>query len=831
MNQNQLRFKLALLTVMVIFSLSSIAQINEGGIPLSFSHNNLPEKFNHLELQKPNLENLIIEDQINEESAYPDPERMAVSIPVNKDIKKAGTMQNLADGSCIWRLKIEVPDALALGVYYSNLYLPEGSRLFLYNENKTQVIGAFSAANNHESGLFATEFIQGDKVTLEYIEPAGNNEEASIFISEVAYAYRYINFEDYGREVNISLPCMINVACEEGDGWEDQSRGVARISIKIGYYYYWCSGSLINTTENDRTPYFLTAEHCGEGASASDRNQWIFYFNYQASTCGGNYGPSSNSVTGCTLKAKDPLTTGFDGPDFELIKLNSTPPISYNVYYNGWNRTNVPADSGVCLHHPAGDIKKVSTYHYMISSTWWNGTPSHWRVIWSETANGLSIMEGGSSGSAIFDQDGLIMGDLSGGYTTNTCENPSPAWYGKIWYSWDQAGSIPAERLKDWLDPINTGVNKQPGLSSQILPPIVNFTVDTTYILQGETVYFTDLTTGNPALEWDWSFPGGTPNQSDVQNPIVTYNQYGTFDVSLTVTNADGTQTEIKSDYMTIEQVLAPEAEFSASAVEIIEGDMIDFTDLTINEPTAWAWQFEGATPDTSNEQNPASVEYLIPGVYDVTLTATNNGGTSSEFKDDYIIVNTGIPPVSDFYADVTQIMLGDTVNFFDLSAGNPTQWTWTFYGGEPGASGMQNPTGIIYNTEGMFDVKLRTKNAFGNNTITKEQYIMVGNVGVRDINLHKGVMIYPNPSQGVVNVKLLEGKDAWGHGGREAGKQGSMVEVSVINSLGKEIRSFDHDPSDPLMVIDLSNESNGIYFVRLTSGNRTVRKKVSILK
>jgi len=823
MNQYQFRVKFTFLALLAILGFSSFAQISEGGLPVSFINSTLGERFNQLELQGPDIENLMIEDQLNAESKYPGPERMAISVPVNTDIKSSGTLEELADGSKVWRLKISVQGALAIGVYYTNFFIPEGSKLYLYNEDKTQLIGAFTSSNNHESGLFATEFIQGDKVTLEYIEQAGTTEKASIFISEVAYAYRFIDFSFDGREINLSLPCMINFACEEGDGWEDQSQGVARISIKIGFYYYWCSGSLINNTSNDRTPYFLTAEHCGEGASAGDRNQWIFYFNYQSSTCAGNYGPSSNTVSGCQLKSKDPIT-GFDGSDFELEKLNSTPPSSYNVYYNGWNRTNVPADSGVCLHHPAGDIKKVSTFNTpMISSTWWNGTPSHWRVAWAETENGLSIMEGGSSGSPIFDQDGLIMGDLSGGYISNSCDNPSPAWFGKVWYSWDQMGTTPSTRLEDWLDPLETGVTKQQGISSQILPPVVDFTVDTTYILQSTTVQFTDLTTGNPASSWEWSFPGGTPNASDVQNPMVTYNEYGVFDVTLTVENPDGTDTEIKAGYMTVEQVLAPEADFSASAVEITEGDMVDFTDMTINEPTAWAWSFEGAQPDTSNEQNPDSVEYMVPGVYDVTLSATNNGGSSTEFKEGFITVNQGLPPVSDFYADVTEIMEGGSVNFFDLSAGDPTQWTWTFYGATPETSSQQNPTDIVYPTEGIYDVKLRTKNSFGNNTLIKEGYIAVGNVSVKDLNRNNGLMVYPNPSQGVVNVRLPEGIDAWG--------QRSMVEISVINSLGNVIRSFDHDPANAVLVIDFNNEPDGLYVISVSSGNRSVQKKISLIR
>ena len=129
-------------------------------------------------------------------------------------------------------------------------------------------------------------------------------------------------FKTTDVSIDHSLPCMINVACEEGDGWENQVQGIARMSIKIGWSYYWCSGSLINNTNNNRVPYLLTAEHCGEGATSADLNQWIFYFNYQSSTCSGNYGPQQYTVTGCTLKAKDPIA-GFAGSDFELMQLNT----------------------------------------------------------------------------------------------------------------------------------------------------------------------------------------------------------------------------------------------------------------------------------------------------------------------------------------------------------------------------------------------------------------------------------------------------------------------------------------------------------------------------
>ena len=166
--------------------------------------------------------------------------------------------------------------------------------------------------------------------------------------------------------------------------------------------------------------------------------------------------------------------------------------------------------------------------------------------------------------------------------------------------------------------------------------------------------------------------------------PLSFITDFGTFDVTLTVQNPDGSDTETKSAYMTVDQVLTPNADFLASQVVVTEGAMIDFTDLSTNTPVEWTWAFAGATPTTSTEQNPDSIAYNVPGVYNVTLTASNNGGSDTESKENYITVNAGLPPVSDFYASATEIVVGDAVNFFDLTTGDPTQWTWTFDGATP---------------------------------------------------------------------------------------------------------------------------------------------------
>ena len=455
-------------------SVSVTGQISQGGLPRSFE-TALQGGYEEVILASPDVDKLLEEDFENASQGIP--YRNGVSIIVDRSVDNSGTWQTLEDGTKVWRLKLTSSGARGLAVYYDQFWLPAGGELFLYNEYKDQVIGAFTEFNNSENSLFATEYVQGESVTLEYNAPSWVLEDPVINISEVAYGYKGVSFlfgDNYSEDFGDSWWCHINVNCSpEGDNWQDEKRGAARILIKIGYSYYWCSGSLVNNTSNDGTPFFLTAAHCGEGASTYDMNQWIFYFNYEASGCSNpGSSPSYNSLTGATFKANDP-TSGSGGSDFLLVLLNSTPPLYYNPYYNGWNRSNSGSPNGVSIHHPAGDIKKISTYlTSAISSTSWNGLPSHWRVSWSYTTNGRGVVEGGSSGSPLFDNNGRIAGTLTGGYTYNSCSNPSPAFYGKFWYHWDQNGSATNRRLKDWLDPGNTGATYLDGYDpNQAFPP------------------------------------------------------------------------------------------------------------------------------------------------------------------------------------------------------------------------------------------------------------------------------------------------------------------------------------------------------------------------
>jgi PKD repeat protein len=137
-----------------------------------------------------------------------------------------------------------------------------------------------------------------------------------------------------------------------------------------------------------------------------------------------------------------------------------------------------------------------------------------------------------------------------------------------------------------------------------------------------------------------WTFNGGNPSTSTMRNPTVTYNTEGRFDVSYTVSNPQGSDTETKAGYITVVPYQPPPvADFTASSVSITDGKQVTFTDKSTNAPTSWSWSFPGGTPSHSNQQNP-TVTYNTMGIYDVILRVSNPGGDSRKTKNDYIQVS-----------------------------------------------------------------------------------------------------------------------------------------------------------------------------------------------
>ena len=266
-------------------------------------------------------------------------------------------------------------------------------------------------------------------------------------------------------------------------------------------------------------------------------------------------------------------------------------------------------------------------------------------------------------------------------------------------------------------------------VTTPVLAPVVDFTSDAQTILENEEISFYDNSSNTPT-SWSWVFEGGTPATSTSKNPTVSYSTEGNYGVTLTVSNAGGTDSITMQNFVTVNRpVVLPVANFTSSTTSVETGESVTFTDISENNPYAWLWEFEGGTPGSSNQQYPPNVTYNTPGNYQVKLTVTNNDGSDTKTLANFIEVieqpDVVITPVADFSVSSVEIEVGDLVAFTDQSTNAPTSWAWTFEGGDPETSSEQNPT-VTYNTAGEFSVSLTATNASGSNTKSATQIIHV---------------------------------------------------------------------------------------------------------
>jgi len=465
--------------VLLTFAGSLIAQVSEGGLPTSFGlHATTVKTAQIIELQKPNVPQLIQEDAVNDQlgRSY----RVGQLIQTNLSPMNSGSWTTLPDGSKLWQLVIHADAALALGLYFAEeVELPAGSKLFAFNKNKKHVLGAYTS---YTPRFQALQMVEGDFLTLEYHTPAHVITMPKININEVTYFYRGVSdfVNDFKDEVlnTRAQSCQVDVACvPESNGWAEQIRSVVHFTFTQGGGTFVCSASTINNTANDCKPFILTAWHCGERSAGSNINSWVWYWNYQKTSCQ----PNSNStnpnkgtqtMTGGTVRASSgsgtlnnpPGANQVAGSDFYLVELNAAIPVSYNPYFAGWDRNNTAASSGVGIHHPNGSAKKISTFTSALTNTSFNGGGNghFWRVTWASTTNGHGVTEGGSSGSPIFNQNKRIVGQLTGGSSACNATN-QPDVYGKLRSNWDLNGTNNNAQLRPWLDPTNSGVTTLDG--------------------------------------------------------------------------------------------------------------------------------------------------------------------------------------------------------------------------------------------------------------------------------------------------------------------------------------------------------------------------------
>ena len=218
----------------------------------------------------------------------------------------------------------------------------------------------------------------------------------------------------------------------------------------------------------------------------------------------------------------------------------------------------------------------------------------------------------------------------------------------------------------------------------QIAPPplTAQFTGSPTTICTGGSVTFTDQSISGPTA-WTWSFPGGTPSSFAGQNPPpVTYAAPGTYDVTLTVTNGTGSDSEVKTGYITVKSVVA---DFTGTPLTVVQGNTVTFTDNSSCGPLTWNWSFPGGSPSSYSGQTPPPVAYSTVGTYNVSLTVTNASGSDVKTRTGYVQV---VAPVFNMTNGTVTTCTGDFYDSGGPSASyqNSETYILTFYPSTPGA-------------------------------------------------------------------------------------------------------------------------------------------------
>ncbi len=312
--------------------------------------------------------------------------------------------------------------------------------------------GPVTSKVNTEKGHFLTDLIKGDKVTIYLFEPSNKRNESQLTIKRVVHAYENM-FSDmaYGQ-IGSSGNCNNNVACFPA--WSKESDAVALVLLSNGTE--WCSGSLLMTANQSFRPYFLSAFHCIDtdipkgslsSSEISNAENWMFKFQYKMSSCSGGYATSGVTYNRATFRA------AWNNTDFALMELRNSPAGDSRFSWLGWDRSGNAPTAGTGIHHPSGDVMKISFDNDLITETAAGSTNSgttHWFV---DIDNGT--LEHGSSGSPLFNPQKKVIGQLHNGYPG--CNSSKQFWYGCFHRSW-AGGGTNSTRLSNWLDPNGSGV-------------------------------------------------------------------------------------------------------------------------------------------------------------------------------------------------------------------------------------------------------------------------------------------------------------------------------------------------------------------------------------
>ncbi len=573
--------KKSLSCILIAFFCCNIlnAQISSGGYPdrFSFPNKQYSVKKNDNSANYDSI-NMFLETRCTQGC------RLHVGCEIPSSIKsneEQGIWHKKDNGKYTYYITYHLKEAKAIGISFSYIKLPEGSKMFVHNASKSYILGAYTNKNIYADGKFSIEPIAGEFITLEF----NDLPEKNIHYVIDGFSYMF-DFSMIATGFGTSGECEVNVNCQEGINYRNAANAVIRLLLLDRGSWFYCSGSLINNSLLDKTPYFLTADHCAETASAIEMERWIFYFLYESDGCANpETEPQHKTMVGCTKIASAPYynsSTGV-GSDFLLVKfIDDVIPDSYSPNFAGWDISGTAEESANCIHHPSGDIKKISYTDKITSNCFFIENyhiETHWKVIWSETISGHGVTEGGSSGAPLFNEKQQIVGTLTGGDAS--CSFPNgPDYFGKMSFSWNQNGSKPNQRLDCWLDPKNSGVTSLNGYTdiatiSRLEVEYNNIKLNSLpNITKGKSLYFR-ASFSQPVDSSFWTFNAATPSSATTysdESIKVTYDTLGYHDIIVTWYVNGQSYTRSFNNYVSVKAGLYPNP-FSNQITLITDGN------------------------------------------------------------------------------------------------------------------------------------------------------------------------------------------------------------------------------------------------------------------
>ena len=387
--------------------------------------------------------------------------RYAIPHKVNITPATHGLWERVDHRTMRWSVRITSLNAISINLGFDQWQLPDSATRVIAATDRSMAIRPFTSNDNKEHGELWTPAVQGDDILLEILVSPNEQQEVNKQIELTSINVGYRGFYEQG--VDRSGSCNYDVVCAEGDDWWDEIPCVAVISTGGSTF---CTGFMVNNTSQDRTPYFMTANHCG--VSGSSAPSLVTYWNYQNSYCrvpgsgdsgGAGDGQLNQFNTGATH-----LTSGSSS-DYTLVVMNNSPDDAWEVSYCGWDATGNESPQGIAIHQPSTDEKRISFEFQPTTTTSYLGEAipgdgSHVRIEdWD-----LGTTEPGSSGSPVFSADHKVLGQLHGGYAS--CTSQTSDWYGKFSVSF-------AAGLDAHLDAAGTGaltVNTLPGTGMSVNP-------------------------------------------------------------------------------------------------------------------------------------------------------------------------------------------------------------------------------------------------------------------------------------------------------------------------------------------------------------------------